>query len=138
MKQHSEVKSFGIAILLAAASDLLQNSFYHRLMLMVAILVMIYSLITHLKFTIYQIKHEERTHKSWFSVKIDYWLLFAKNILALGSLLAIYFVSVYVNNQFAWLIIPLLIVLMIGLIMFESKLNKKSGILESESESVEE
>lgn len=105
---------------------------------MAAILVMIYSLITHLKFTIYQIKHEERTHKSWFSVKIDYWLLFAKNILALGSLLAIYFVSVYVNNQFAWLIIPLLIVLMIGLIMFESKLNKKSGILESESESVEE
>lgn len=133
MKQNAELKSFVIAIIFAAAADVVPNGIFHKILLLMGILAFIYRLITHLKFTLYHIKTEDNQQQTWFSVKMDHWLLFIKNMVAITLLLAIYCVSVYVDNHMAWIIIPLLIVGFIGLILFENKMEKKSDILESEN-----
>ncbi|PTE80007.1 hypothetical protein [Staphylococcus cohnii] len=133
MKQNAELKSIVIAIIFAAAADAVPDGIFHKILLLMGILAFIYMLITHLKFTLYHIKIEDNQQQTWFSVKMDYWLLFIKNMVAITLLLAIYCVSVYVNNHMAWIIIPLLIVGFIGLILFENKMEKKSNILESEN-----
>ncbi|MGI2238107.1 hypothetical protein BUY39_04950 [Staphylococcus cohnii] len=133
MMQNAELKSIVIAIIFAAAADVVPDGIFHKILLLMGILAIIYRLITHLKFTLYHIKIEDNQQQTWFSVKMDYWLLFIKNMVAITLLLAIYCVSVYVNNHMAWIIIPLLIVGFIGLILFENKMEKKSNILESEN-----
>src|SRR5699024_7740404 len=133
MKQNAELKSIVIAIIFAATADVDPDGIFNKILLLMGILAFIYLLITHLKFTLYHIKIEDNQQQTWFSVKMDYWLLFIKNMVAITLLLAIYCVSVYVNNHMAWIIIPLLIVGFIGLILFENKMEKKSNILESEN-----
>lgn len=133
MMQNAELKSIVIAIIFAAAADVVPDGIFHKILLLMGILAIIYRLITHLKFTLYHIKIEDNQQQTWFSVKMDYWLLFIKNMVAITLLLAIYCVSVYVDNHMAWIIIPLLIVGFIGLILFENKMEKKSNILESEN-----
>ncbi|MFW0760664.1 hypothetical protein ACY2C7_10240 [Staphylococcus cohnii] len=133
MKQNAELKSIVIAIIFAAAADVVPDGIFHKILLLMGILAFIYRLITQLKFTLYHIKIEDNQQQTWFSVKMDYWLLFIKNMVAISLLLAIYCVSVYVDNHMAWIIIPLLIVGFIGLILFENKMEKKSNILESEN-----
>lgn len=133
MMQNAELKSIVIAIIFAAAADVVPDGIFHKILLLMGILAIIYRLITHLKFTLYHIKIEDNQQQTWFSVKMDYWLLFIKNMVAITLLLAIYCVSVYVDNHMAWIIIPLLIVGFIGLILFENKMEKKSDILESEN-----
>ncbi|MFW2436051.1 hypothetical protein ACQ23P_11525 [Staphylococcus cohnii] len=133
MKQNAELKSIVIAIIFAAAADVVPDGIFHKILLLMGILAFIYMLITHLKFTLYHIKIEDNQQQTWFSVKMDYWLLFIKNMVGVTLLLAIYCVSVYVNNHMTWIIIPLLIVGFIGLILFENKMEKKSNILESEN-----
>ncbi|MGY3481753.1 hypothetical protein [Staphylococcus cohnii] len=133
MKQNAELKSIVIAIIFVAAADVVPDGIFHKILLLMGILAFIYMLITHLKFTLYHIKIEDNQQQTWFSVKMDYWLLFIKNMVGVTLLLAIYCVSVYVNNHMAWIIIPLLIVGFIGLILFENKIEKKSNILESEN-----
>ncbi|MFH4875585.1 hypothetical protein [Staphylococcus cohnii] len=133
MKQNAELKSIVIAIIFAAAADVVPDGIFHKILLLMGILAFIYMLITHLKFTLYHIKIEDNQQQTWFSVNMDYWLLFIKNMVCVTLLLAIYCVSVYVNNHMAWIIIPLLIVGFIGLILFENKIEKKSNILESEN-----
>lgn len=128
MKQNAELKSIVIAIIFAAAADVVPDGIFHKILLLIGILAFIYRLITHLKFTLYHIKIEDNQQQTWFSVKMDHWLLFIKNMVAITLLLAIYCVSVYVDNHMAWIIIPLLIVGFIGLILFENKMEKKSDI----------
>ena len=133
MKKNAELKSIVIGIIFAAAADVVPNAIFHKILLLIGILAFIYMLITHLKFTLYHIKTEDNQQQTWFSVKMDHWLLFIKNMLAITLLLAIYCVSVYVDNHMAWIIIPLLVVGFIGIILFENKFEKKSNILESEN-----
>lgn len=133
MKQNAELKSIVIAIIFAAAADFIPNGLFHKILLIIGILAFIYKFITHLKFTLYHIQIEGNQQQTWFSVKMDYWLLFIKNMLGITLLLAIYCVSVYVDNHMAWIIIPLLVVGFIGIILFENKFEKKSSILESEN-----
>ncbi|MGX0025278.1 hypothetical protein ACUXHP_000738 [Staphylococcus cohnii] len=133
MKQNAELKSFVIAIIFAAAAEVVPDGIFHKILLLMGILAFIYRLITHLKFTLYHIKIEDNQQQTWFSVKKDHWLLFIKNITTIALLLAIYCVSVYVDNHMAWIIIPLLVVGFIGLILFEIKMEKMSNILVSEN-----
>ena len=59
MKKNAELKSIVIAIIFAAAADVVPNGLFHKILLVIGILAFIYMLITHLKFTLYNIKIED-------------------------------------------------------------------------------
>lgn len=71
------VTSLGLTIL----SDFLDDLLYTKIMTAIMILVLIYAIIRGVITTRYSIKTEDPNIKTWFSIKVDYWLLFVRNMI---------------------------------------------------------
>lgn len=124
------VTSLGLAIL----SDVLDKPLYTRIITAIMILVLIYAIIRGVITTRYSIKTEDSNIKTWFSIKVDYWLLFVRNMMFYGFLASIVFVSTYLDGQTAWLYIAIIVISFVLFIVIISKFEKKTDIIEHEDD----
>lgn len=81
------VTSLGLTIL----SDFLDDPLYTKIMTAIMILVLIYAIIRGVITTRYSIKTEDPNIKTWISIKVDYWLLFVRNMIFYGFLTTLFF-----------------------------------------------
>ncbi|WP_436854881.1 hypothetical protein [Staphylococcus caeli] len=85
-------------------------------------------------FTRYHIQTADPNIRTWFSIKVDYWLLFIRNLMITGFLAAIFFVSLYMSGQTMWLSLLGIVLVFIVLLMFISKFEKKTDIIDHEDD----
>lgn len=120
---------FTIACL--AMSEILENSLYNKILTAVMILILIFIVIRRLKVTVYDIQTQDDNINTFISVKADYWILYVKDMIAYGLMAAIFFDFLFIKNSLAWLILLIIVILFGLLILFESKFEKKTDILET-------
>lgn len=124
------VTSLGLTIL----SDFLDDPLYTKIMTAIMILVLIYAIIRGVITTRYSIKTEDPNIKPWFSIKVDYWLLFVRNMIFYGFLATLFFVSIYLDGQTAWLYIAIIVISFVLFFVIISKLEKKTEIIDHEDD----
>lgn len=124
------VTSLGFAIL----SDVLDKPLYTQIMTAIMILVLIYVIIRGVITTRYHIKTQDPDIKTWFSIKVDYWLLFVRNMMFYGFLASIFFVFTYLDGKTAWLYIAIIVISFVLFFVIISKFEKKTDIIEHEDD----
>lgn len=124
------VTSLGLTIL----SDFLDDPLYTKVMTAIMILVLIYAIIRGVITTRYSIKTEDPNVETWFSIKVDYWLLFVRNMILYGFLATLFFVSIYLDGQTAWLYIAIIVISFVLFLVMISKLEKKTEIINHEDD----
>ncbi|MDW3869660.1 hypothetical protein [Staphylococcus saprophyticus] len=124
------VTSLGLTIL----SDFLDDLLYTKIMTAIMILVLIYAIIRGVITTRYSIKAEDPNIKTWFSIKVYYWLLFVRNMIFYGFLATLFFVSIYLDGQTAWLYIAIIVISFVLFLVMISKLEKKTEIINHEDD----
>ncbi len=124
------VVSIGFAIL----SDVLDKPLYRLVATAIMILLLIYGVTRNIMFTRYHIQTADPNIRTWFSIKVDYWLLFIRNLMITGFLAAIFFVSLYMSGQTMWLSLLGIVLVFIVLLMFISKFEKKTDIIDHEDD----
>lgn len=123
---------FASSITFAVLSDVLDKQIYTKILTAIMILVLIFVVIRNLKFTLYHIKNEDPNIQTFISVKVDYWLLFVRNLVFYGFLASLFFVTVYLNGRTMWLSILALVIVVIVFIIVISKFEDKTDIINSE------
>lgn len=123
---------FASSITFAVLSDALDKQIYTKILTAIMILVLIFVVIRNLKFTLYHIKNEDPNIQTFISVKVDYWLLFVRNLVFYGFLASLFFVTVYLNGRTMWLSILALVIVVIVFIIVISKFEDKTDIINSE------
>ncbi|MDW4440321.1 hypothetical protein [Staphylococcus saprophyticus] len=124
------VTSLGLTIL----SDFLDDPLYTKIMTAIMILVLIYTIIRGVITTRYSIKTQDPNIKTRFSIKVDYWLLFVRNMIFYGFLATLFFVSIYLDGQTAWLYIAIIVISFVLFFVIISKLEKKTEIIDHEDD----
>ncbi|MEB8334986.1 hypothetical protein [Staphylococcus saprophyticus] len=124
------VTSLGLTIL----SDFLDDPLYTKIMTAIMILVLIYTIIRGVITTRYSIKTQNPNIKTRFSIKVDYWLLFVRNMIFYGFLATLFFVSIYLDGQTAWLYIAIIVISFVLFFVIISKLEKKTEIIDHEDD----
>ena len=109
------VTSLGLTIL----SDFLDDPLYTKIMTAIMILVLIYAIIRGVITTRYSIKTEDPNIKTWFSIKVDYWLLF---------------VRIYLDGQTMWKYLLVIVIIFVLFLVMVSKLEKKTEIINHEDD----
>ncbi|MDW8570185.1 hypothetical protein AABD40_14395 [Staphylococcus shinii] len=123
---------FASSIAFAVLSDILDKQIYTKILTAIMILVLIFVVIRNLKFTLYHIKNENPNIQTFISVKVDYWLLFVRNLVIYGFLASLFFVTVYLNGRTMWLSILALVIVIIAFFIVISKFEDKTDIINSE------
>ncbi|OEK98349.1 hypothetical protein [Staphylococcus saprophyticus] len=124
------VTSLGLTIL----SDFLDDPLYTKIMTAIMILVLIYAIIRGVITTRYHIKTEDPNVKTWFSIKVDYWLLFVRNMILYGFLATLFFVSIYLDGQTMWKYLLVIVIIFVLFLVMISKLEKKTEIINHEDD----
>ena len=124
------VTSLGLTIL----SDFLDDPLYTKIMTAIMILVLIYANIRGVITTRYSIKTEDPNIKPWFSIKVDYWLLFVRNMIFYGFLATLFFVSIYLDGQTMWKYLLVIVIIFVLFLVMVSKLEKKTEIIDHEDD----
>lgn len=123
---------FASSITFAVLSDVLDKQIYTKILTAIMILVLIFVVIRNLKFTLYHIKNEDPNIQTFISVKVDYWLLFVRNLVFYGFLASLFFVTAYLHGRTMWLSILALVIVIIVFIIVISKFEDKTDIINSE------
>lgn len=123
---------FASSIAFAVLSDVLDKQIYTKILTAIMILVLIFVVIRNLKFTLYHIKNENPNIQTFISVKVDYWLLFVRNLVFYGFLASLFFATVYLNGRTMWLSILALVIVIIVFIIVISNFEDKTDIINSE------
>ena len=124
------VVSIGFAIL----SDVLDKPLYRLIATAIMILLLIYGVTRNIMLTRYHIQTADPNLRTWFSIKVDYWLLFIRNLIIYGFLAAIFFVSLYLSGQTMWLSLLGIVLVFIVLLMIITKFEKKTDIIDHEDD----
>ncbi|MGS5041150.1 hypothetical protein ACVDHH_07735 [Staphylococcus saprophyticus] len=72
--------------------------------------------------------------KTWFSIKVDYWLLFVRNMIFYGFLATLFFVSIYLDGQTMWKYLLVIVIIFVLFLVMISKLEKKTEIINHEDD----
>lgn len=128
---------FASSIAFAVLSDVLDKQIYTKILTAIMILVLIFVVIRNLKFTLYHIKNEDPNIQTFISVKVDYWLLFVRNLVFYGFLASLFFVTAYLNGRTMWLSILALVIVIIVFIIVISKFEDKTDIINSEENHID-
>ncbi|MBF0813123.1 hypothetical protein ACW5YJ_13800 [Staphylococcus sp. mip270_02] len=120
------------SITFAILSDIVDKQIYTKILTAIMILVLIFVIIRNLKFTLYHIKNENPNIQTFISVKIDYWLLFIRNLVLYGFLASLFFITVYDNGYTMWFSILALVIFFILFIIVISKFEDKTDIINNE------
>ncbi|SCS19979.1 hypothetical protein [Staphylococcus caeli] len=124
------VVSIGFAIL----SDVLDKPLYRLVATAIMILLLIYVVIRGIIRTRFHIQTENPNIRTWFSIKVDYWLLFIRNLIIYGFFAAIFFISLYLSGQTMWLSLLGIVLVFIVLLMIITKFEKKTDIIDHEDD----
>lgn len=124
------VTSLGLTIL----SDFLDDPLYTKIMTAIMILVLIYTIIRGVITTRYSIKTQDPNIKTRFSIKVDYWLLFVRNMIFYGFLATLIFVSIYLDGQTMWKYLLVIVIIFVLFFVIVSKLEKKTEIIDHEDD----
>ncbi|WP_436862861.1 hypothetical protein [Staphylococcus caeli] len=132
--KNGDWKPFVVGIGFAILSDVLDKPLYRLVATAIMILFLIYRVTKNIMFTRYHIQTADPNIRTWFSIKVDYWLLFIRNLMITGFLAAIFFVSLYLSGQTMWLCLLGIVLVFIVLLMIITKFEKKTDIIDHEDD----
>ncbi|MEB6297267.1 hypothetical protein MXM42_00225 [Staphylococcus xylosus] len=114
----------------AIMSNFMDNHLFRKIILALMILSFIYTTIKNLKITLYGIKTEDVNVRTWIGIKVDYWIIFVKNMIAFCLMLGLGISFLLIEGKILLITILTIAATYTLLLFFEHFIESKTDIFE--------
>ncbi|MBU6133686.1 hypothetical protein [Staphylococcus xylosus] len=114
----------------AIMSKFMDNHLFRKIILALMILSFIYTTIKNLKITLYGIKTEDVNVRTWIGIKVDYWIIFVKNMIAFCLVLGLGISFLLIEGKRLLIAILTIAATYTLLLFFEHFIESKTDIYE--------